>query len=159
MVWLNTSSTASAMQFAYSMWTTISIGTQSTLGARHFCQKIYVWNINKMPKFYMIKARKINKIPLFYLIIYPQKLFSGILGVPSWPPVSYAMNIVCTLPWKHHVEVGACLLCQAELCQCPSTGCRPVTASSCRGLKHIATPLNSLLKYTSNVNEYAVYTV
>jgi len=28
----------------------------------------YVWNINKMPEFYMILARKINKINEFYTI-------------------------------------------------------------------------------------------
>ena len=32
---------------------------QSTLGARHFCPKIHVWKINKMPEFYSIFARKI----------------------------------------------------------------------------------------------------
>jgi len=29
----------------------ICVGAQSTLGARHFCPKIYVWKINKIPDF------------------------------------------------------------------------------------------------------------
>jgi len=36
----------------------IGVGAQSTLGARHFCTKIYVWKINKIPEFYMIIAGK-----------------------------------------------------------------------------------------------------
>ena len=51
----------------------IRVGAQSTLGARHFCPKIYAWKINKMPEFYIIFARKINKIPEFYMI-YARKI-------------------------------------------------------------------------------------
>jgi len=36
----------------------VTLGVQSTFGARHFWPKIYVWKINKMPEFYMIFASK-----------------------------------------------------------------------------------------------------
>jgi len=45
-------------------------GAQSALGAWHFCPKIYVWKINKMPEFYMTFARKKYHFPeLNWLVI------------------------------------------------------------------------------------------
>ena len=82
----------------------ISVGDQSTLGARHFSPKIcarkinkmpefyviFVHKINKIPEFYMIYARKINKIPEFYMIFARKIYFSQIGGSAPPAPVSYA---------------------------------------------------------------------
>jgi len=46
-------------------------------GGRHFCPKIYVWKINKMPEFYMIFAwKKYIKMPgfLWYFITFVRKI-------------------------------------------------------------------------------------
>jgi len=37
----------------------IGVGAQSTLVAKHFWTKTYVWKINKMPTFYRIIAKKV----------------------------------------------------------------------------------------------------
>jgi len=55
----------------------IGVGAQSTLGARHFCPKIYARKNNKIPEFYMIFARKIF-FPIF------------LAGASPLTPVSYA---------------------------------------------------------------------
>ena len=51
-------------------------------GGRHFCPKIYVWKIYKMPEFYVIFARKIIKMPEFLLYL-PEKLKSLIYMIIS----------------------------------------------------------------------------
>jgi len=43
----------------------IGIGAHSTLGGDIFARKKCTLKINKMPKFYMLLARKISKIPDF----------------------------------------------------------------------------------------------
>jgi len=61
----------------------MGIGSQSTLGRRHFAGKYMYDKLTKCPNFIMIKARKkINKIPAipeFYLI-FARKIFFPNLG-------------------------------------------------------------------------------
>jgi len=56
---------------------------QSTLGARHFCPKIYAWKISKLTEFYMIFARKIFS-PIF-------------LRPPSRTPINFVCQHAPTL--------------------------------------------------------------
>ena len=67
-------------QVSYACVSLDSIGVgaaQSTLGARHFCPKIYVWKIDKIHEVYIFarKLNKINKIPEFCMILV-WKIFS-----------------------------------------------------------------------------------
>jgi len=70
-------------KFQSFMVASIGVGAQSTLGARHFCPKIYAWKINKIPEFYIFFVRKIFS-----------RFFWREGGKCPSPPVSYAYGCI-----------------------------------------------------------------
>ena len=65
----------------------------------------------------------------------PRRHIGLLLLAKPYGDLSLQRDIMSELPGNHHVEVGHVFSTAAELSQRPSTGCQPVTASSCRGLE------------------------
>ena len=91
------------MYVNFSLGITIGVGAQSTLAARHFCPKIYIWNMYKVLKFYITFARKMNKMSQFYIIFAPKNFsrffFWGGEAREPLPPSPTAMGITLC---QHH---------------------------------------------------------
>jgi len=84
--------------------TYISVGAQSTLGARHFCPKYMHEKLTKCLNFTWYLPRKINKVPEFYMI-FARKIFLPEFGggnCSSLPPVSYAYESHMSFKWSRN---------------------------------------------------------
>jgi len=78
------------------------IEAQPTLGARHFCQKIYVWKCTKNARIFHDICPKNRKMPEFYMIFAPKLFFPIFFGGGSLPEslTPSPAPMICGISWN-----------------------------------------------------------